>query len=176
MVTLRCTKRLLRRIGVPAEGPTAPPTTVLGDWYANLYHTRPQQLVLCVNERTLLAALIPARDAKTLGPRFRDRVLHLLTRLGVPPASVEAEARAMADVAFGPTASRRVLGCLNEAAYAVATEFELGRRTSAPDLELFLSENIYSLTGYRHPRELAIELFAVPGSADPFRSLGETRQ
>jgi len=166
MVTLRCTQKLLRRLGVPAKTATAPPTTVLGDWYANLYYTLPYQLVLCLNERTLLAVLIPARDANSLGSRFRDGVLDLLTRLGVPATAVDSEARAMADVAFGPTANRRVLGCLNEAAYAMSVELERGRRTSPAQLELFLSENIYSLTGYRQPRELVLELFAASGVSE----------
>ena len=48
-----------------------------------------------INERTLLVALISARDAKSLGARFRDRVLGLLSQLGAPPAAVEAESRAM---------------------------------------------------------------------------------
>lgn len=160
MVTLRCTRKLLRRLGVPAEIPSAQATTVLGDWYGNLYYTRPHQMVLCLNERTLLAVLIGARDANSLGSRFRDSVIAMLSRLGVPSAAVDAEARSMADVAFGPTANRRILGCLNEAAYAISAELDLGRRTSLTDLELFLSENIYSPTGYRTPRELVAELFA----------------
>jgi hypothetical protein len=163
MVTLRSTQKLLRRLGLPPKLATSAPTTVLGDWYANLYYTRPHQLVLCLSERTLLAVLIPARDSKSLGSRFRDGVLALLARLGVPPAAVDAEGRAMGEVAFGPTANRRVLGCLNEAAYAISIEAELGRRTSATDHELFLSENIYALTGYREPRELVLELFAASG-------------
>ena len=165
MVTLRCTQKLLKRLGVPPKAPTVAPTTVLGDWYANLYYTRPEQLVLCINERTLLVALISARDAKSLGSRFRDRVLGLLSQLGVPPAAVEAESRAMTEIGFGPTANRRVLGCLNEAAFAISLELESGRPTSAVDLELFLSRNIYKLTGYRKPRELLLELFANYSSA-----------
>ena len=160
MVSLLCTRKLLRRLGIPPKIATPPPTSVLGDWYANLYHTRPHQLVLCLNERTLLAVLIPARDADSLGLRFRDATLALLARVGVPPAAVDAEARAMADVAFGPTANRRVLGCLKEAANVMLLELESGRRTSTADLELFLSGNIYALTGYREPRQLVLDLFA----------------
>ena len=165
MVSLWCTRKLLRRLGIPPKTATPPPTTVLGDWYANLYYTRPHQLVLCLNERTLLAVLIPALDADSLGFRFCDAARALLVRLGVPPAAVDAEARAMADVAFGPTANRRVLGCLNEAANVVSLELESGRRTSTTDLELFLSENIYALTGYREPRQLVLDLFANSGTS-----------
>jgi len=165
MVTLRCTQKLLRRLGVPPAIETSPPTTVLGDWYANLLHTRPQQLVLCMNERTLLAVLVPARESKSLGVRFREAVVTHLSRLGVPPAAVEAEARAMSDLAFGPTASRKILGCLREAAFGLSVELGLGRLSSIAELEVRLSENIYSTTGYRRPRELALELFRATGAS-----------
>ncbi len=48
MFTLRCTHKLLRR-GLP-ESPhgEVAPTTLLGDWYANVLVTRPQPLVLRV--------------------------------------------------------------------------------------------------------------------------------
>jgi hypothetical protein len=57
MMTLSCTRKLLDRAGVFTKAETAPPTTVLGDWYANLLFTRPQQLILCMNERSLLVGL-----------------------------------------------------------------------------------------------------------------------
>jgi hypothetical protein len=52
MMTLRCTRKLLERVGVSAKAETAPPTTVLGDWYAKVVYASPQQLVLCMNEQT----------------------------------------------------------------------------------------------------------------------------
>jgi hypothetical protein len=122
-------------------------------------------MVLCVSERTMLAVVVTARDARSLGTRFRGRVVRLLAQLGVAPAAVEREARAMEEIVIAPTASRRVLGCLNEAAQTIEMELALGRRTEAATLELYLSENIYSLTGYRHPRELVLGLFAAHGEA-----------
>ena len=113
MVTLRCTHKLLRRVGVAPKTSTVPPTTVLGDWYANILYSRPQQLVVCMNERSLLLALLPARAVKNIGPRLRASVASLLTRIGVPAAGCDAESQAMQQFAFGPTANRKVLGCLN---------------------------------------------------------------
>jgi hypothetical protein len=162
MVTLRCTQKLLRRLAVPGNVEIQAPTTVLGDWYANLYFSRPQ-LVLCMNERTLLLVLVPARDARSLGPRFREAALAHLLRLGVPSHAVQSEARAMSNVAFGRTASQRVLGCLREAAFALSFESERPRFRTLAELELHFSEYIYSTTGYRQPRALALELFAATG-------------
>jgi hypothetical protein len=127
-----------------------------------LYFTRPEQIVLCMNERSLLAVIVPFREARTLGVRFCDAATGWLARIGVPPQAVAAESAAMGEVAFGATANRKVLGCLNEAAFELGAESSLGRRLfgSLAEMEDHLSENIYSTTGYRRPRDLATELLA----------------
>jgi len=60
MFTIRCTKKLLRRVD-DTETPTAS-TTVLGDWYAKVLYSRPHQLVLCVSERSLLPVVLHAKE------------------------------------------------------------------------------------------------------------------
>ena len=164
MVTLRCTQKLLRRLSVPAKTKTSPPTTVLGDWYATLVHARPQQLVVCMNERTLLVVLVPAREKKSLRARFCEVVTAQLRRLRVPTAAIEAESRAMSELAFGSTASRSLLGCLREAVFALSFELERPEFSSLTDIEDWFSEHIYSTTKYRHPRKLARELFDAAGA------------
>jgi hypothetical protein len=138
------------------------PTTVLGDWYANLLYLRPRQLVLAMNERTLLCALIPAAPAATVAARLRVEVGGVPRDVGVPETQVEAELAAMAHVAIGATASRAVLGCMNDAAFQLehyprGAREELDLRAAA----LQLAENIYSLTGYARPWVRALELFGV---------------
>lgn len=165
MITLRCTRKLLDRVGVSAKVGTTPPTTVLGDWYANLVYARPQQLVLCINERSLLVVVLPARDFKNVAPRFRAQVASLLMRIGVPAQAIATEEKAMSEFAFGPTVNRKVLGCLNEAAFALSYELENPRVSSIAGLEDHFCEDIYSPTGYQRPRELALELFAASGVA-----------
>ena len=70
MFTLRCTRRLLERFGEPAADVPAP-TTVLGDWYANLLNVGRLRLVLCTSERTLLTVLVPAKDVSALPDQLR---------------------------------------------------------------------------------------------------------
>lgn len=164
MVTLRCTQKLMRRLGVSSKVATSPPTTVLGDWYANLIYARPHQLVLCMNERSLLIVLVQAREGKSLPVRFRQSVLALLHRIGVPSGSVEAEASAMREIGLGPTANRRVVGCMREAAFALSIEFESRRFDTVEAIEDYFCEYIYSTTGYRHPGELAVDLFSLASS------------
>jgi hypothetical protein len=164
MLTIRCTQKLLRRVGMLPKVETAPPTTVLGDWYANIVFTRPQQLVLCMNERSLLVVLLPAQNFRNAAPQFQEQVSSLLARIGVSADAVAAEKQAMSEVRFGPTANRSVLGCLNEAAFALSYKLETSSGASAEETEDDFSEVIYSATRYRQPRELALELFAARGA------------
>lgn len=149
MMTLGCTRKLLDREGVSAKVETAPPTTVLGDWYAKLVYASPQHLVLCMNERTLLVVVLPARDFKNVAPRFRVQVVSLLTRIGVPVPAVAAEEKAMLVFGFGPTANRKVLGCLNEAAFMISYELENPRFSSIAELADHLGRWLRSLLPLR---------------------------
>jgi hypothetical protein len=166
MYTLRCTRKLLKRLGAQPSSESVAPATVLGDWYANLLYTRPQHLVLAMNERSLLCVLVPAAPGDQLGRRLRDAVSELLLAIGLPAAAVTAEAAAMESMAIGVTANRRVLGCMNDA----VVQLEACPRGRTGDLllrdaELYLTENIYSLTGYQTPRLRALELFEVSSGA-----------
>ena len=114
MLTLRCTARLRRRLGLPDRLETVELTTVLGDWYANLLLWRPRQVVLLVSERSLLPVVVHAKDIDTLVPRFQRAAAEVFEAIGVPGAASARELREMADCAFGATASRRVLGMMNE--------------------------------------------------------------
>jgi hypothetical protein len=173
MYTLRCTRKLLRRTDETPTSEAVSPTTVLGDWHANLLYLRPQQLLLAMNERTLLCALIPAAPAATVAERLRVEVGGLLRDIGVPDVKVEAELAAMEHVTIGTTASRAVLGCMNDAVYQLehyprGVRGEIDLRAAA----LHLGENIYSLTDFARPWIRALELFGV-GTGEPVT--GQTR-
>ena len=167
MFTLRCTRKLLRRIGATPSSEAIAPSTVLGDWYANLLYTRPTQLVLAMSERSLLAVVVPAAPSPALPERLRTQAEELLGAIGVPAESVAREVEAMREVSVGTTASRAVLGCMNDAVVQLHA-YPRGRRGELPglvDLELHLAENIYSLTEYRTPWVRTLELFGVQGTA-----------
>jgi hypothetical protein len=166
MMTLRCTRKLLEALRAPSAAEPAPTSTVLGDWYANIYETRPRRVVLCLNERSLLAVLVEFGDVPFLVRAIERSVAGLLARIGVPEDSIPLERAAIAKLQLGPTANRRVLGCLNEAAFALSHEFDAMHPKYFPEHEDYLSRFIYSTTDYRPPYELARELFqaACPGS------------
>ncbi len=95
----------------PAAVPPEP-TTLLGDWTANLLHAGRQQLVLAVSDTTLLPVLVPAAPITTLMPRFRVALGHVLAFMGVTREMTEREDAEMEDVAYARTNSKQVLGVM----------------------------------------------------------------
>jgi Domain of unknown function (DUF6933) len=112
---------------VPADGLGAvDPTTLLGNWYANLIHVQRQQLILCVSERTLLPVLVPARDAKSLAMRLPDVVAEMLRALAIPSSMIDRELQEMSAVVVDRTADRRVLGSMTDLAFMAACDLADG--------------------------------------------------
>ncbi|MGC4068698.1 MAG: hypothetical protein QM784_29410 [Polyangiaceae bacterium] len=97
----------------PLKAPTAP-TTILGDWYANVTD---DGHILCVSEQTLLPIVLPREALPSLATELPRAVSMVLAKLGVDEAAIQRERFAMAQVAVSTTASRRVLGFLKEFAF-----------------------------------------------------------
>lgn len=160
MPALRCTKRLLRRLRQPAAEPAAPPENALGHWYANIMTIRRVPMVLALSETSLLAVLVPGAPFNTLPSRVTRAVADLLPRIGIAPELVQPEIAAMTPLTLAPTASRKVLGCLNRMEFELEVDFDYHPERTIAEREEWMSENIYTLTGYRYPREIAADLLA----------------
>jgi hypothetical protein len=116
VLIVRATKKLLQRLGRPTLADGEDSTTLVGEWYATALFWRPQ-VVLLVNESTLLPVLIPLAPAGTLLAGIPAEIATVLSAYGAPPAIVEEELRRMRDWRVGPTANRSVVGILNEFTY-----------------------------------------------------------
>jgi hypothetical protein len=158
MFTLRCTSKLLKKLGATPRAVPDEPTTQLGDWYANILWGRPR-VILCVSERSLLPVLVPAPKLGLLIPALRDSVAEMLQRLGVSDAEIAEERRAMADAAVDRTANRRVLGSMNDFEFAV----DLRRRddSSLIDLALWLAETPCGPLKMESPMRVTAQLFGI---------------
>ncbi len=85
---------------------------MLGDWFATAMFWRPQ-VVMFVNERTLLPVFVSLAPAATLFERAPAAIGSVLRRHGVSDAVVAAEVAAMHDVRLAPTNNRSILGVMN---------------------------------------------------------------
>jgi hypothetical protein len=140
------------------------PTTRLGDWHVNLHLWRPQ-LIHCMNDRSTLSVLLPAKDSASFPLRMRFALSRLLLRLGAPRDAVQTEVAAMEEFALAPTNNRSILGCMTDAGFALRYAMESGKFHSLEDLEMHLTKHIHGPTGHIPPGELAIELLVKAGRA-----------
>ena len=114
MMTLRCTRRLLKWLKIEPSEETAPATNTLGDWYANLLFTRHHRLVFFINERSLLSVLIPVKGMANIEASLITAVHNLLVHLGFPEGIAVQETEKMKPMGIGFTRSRVVLGSMND--------------------------------------------------------------
>jgi hypothetical protein len=114
MMTLRCTRRLLKWLKIEPSERIAPATNALGDWFANLLFTRHHRLVFCINERSLLSVLVPVKGMVDIESSLITAVHDLLVHLGFPAETVIQETNKMKPMQVGFTTSRVVLGSMND--------------------------------------------------------------
>jgi hypothetical protein len=113
MFTVHATRKLLDRVKRRPVELTPDPTTALGNWYASAIFWRPQ-VALFVNEHTLLPVLMPLAPATTLLDRFPGALLQVLLAHDVDRDFVAAERAQMDEGVYARTASRSLLGIMNE--------------------------------------------------------------
>jgi hypothetical protein len=159
MLTLRCTQKLLRRGLVQSSGDEVPPSSLLGDWYANIIFSKPQQLVLCISERTLLPVVVVAKDPKKLPLRLAQSANELLLALGVAPELAKTEMQAMQDFRIGRTASKSVLGSLNDMVYMLEHALQSEPECSLLEHSLWLARSPCKPIGYASPDTATRALF-----------------
>jgi hypothetical protein len=140
VLIVRATKKLRQRLGSAVPHDDEMSTTLLGDWYATLLPWRPRQLILLVNEQTLLPVLMPLAPAATTPSRIGPEIATTLTTHQAPAALVDAELGQMRDCRIAPTANRSVVGIMTDFS-SLADVY----RRHAPDLDLLrLGEKLAS--------------------------------
>jgi hypothetical protein len=163
MIVLRCTQRLLRASKVEPVADSPEPTVALGEWYANVVSLpfRGRTLVVFVHSGTLLSVAAPGRVLRTTVPVFQQRLPLLLARLDLPRPWVDAQAAALSSVQLARTASRSVLGSMNDIVGHIHAEAE---DVLSPDhlnldrLEDRLAGVIFGALGYQSPLDVLREL------------------
>lgn len=135
---VRGTKRFLDRAGKVDAADERPSTSVLGDWYATVWFWRPQ-VALFVNDRTLLPVLIPMAPAATIVQRFVAGMPETFGDYGFDPWFVEAEVGQMTAHRLAKTASRSVLGVMNEFKFMADNHLHHADDVELQELALWLA-------------------------------------
>lgn len=161
MVTLRLTHKLQKLLNIELTEQLEPTTSKLGDWYANFVPTLSGDLILFVNEKTLLSVAIPIWESDRLLVLFRLRIWNLLGMIGIQSKTIEHELHQYDQIQFGKTKSRSVLGSMNDIAfqYQVIAEMAEGKADfSLSNAEYQLSHMPCKPIDYRGPSDIAKEL------------------
>jgi hypothetical protein len=163
MITLKCTRKLLRLLGGVTTKDPPPPTNALGDWYANVIPTAAGKLILFANERTLLSVALPIEMIDRLVPAFAARVYNLLMLIGVAEEIALRETAELRQVEFAKTTSRSVLGSMNEISLhyqLIAERDAVHEPLRLSEVELQLSRALHKPLAYVYPVEIVRKLLA----------------
>jgi len=138
MIVVRGTKKFLDRAGRPVAGEVTS-SGMLGDWYVNVWFWRPQ-VAAFVNERTLLPVLVPLAPAASAVERLPVSFGEIARRMDVNPRALDAELRTMEEWILAKTASRSVLGVMNEFSHLADNYRRRDDLIDLVDLSLWLAQ------------------------------------
>jgi hypothetical protein len=124
------TKKLRDRIGQADLGADERSTTALGEWYATRFAWRPDVLLL-VNESTLMPVVLPLAPAATALARAADRIATTMAAYGASDALIAAELDQMKTRRIGVTANGSVVGIMTEFSFLA----DVHRTRNHPDLD-----------------------------------------
>lgn len=121
MRLIHCTQKLLKELNVPLSSPGEVSSSEgLGNWYANLLRIERRKCLLFTNEKSLYSFLVPAVLKENLKHIEQEFLVHLLLNLkyeGFGPVALEKVSGEYRQLGFSKTASRSVLGSMNDIAY-----------------------------------------------------------
>ena len=138
VIVVRGTKKFLARVGRPSDTQLESDGQ-LGDWYANAWFWRPQVAVF-VNEISLVPVLLPLAPASSVLARFPSAFAQVAGALGLPDSAIRREFSSMGVQTLAKTASRSVLGAMNEFGHLADNYRWLHDEIDLVDLAVWLSQ------------------------------------
>ena len=163
MTALRCTAKLLKAMKTRPVANPAPATNRLGDWTANRIRVSHIQLVLAVNDATRLGVVVDAAPYAGVPERITTQIFRVLVEISVPGDMAAAEAEATRSFEIAATASKSVLGTLNQFAFLVESDLYHGKASSALELSLRLADTpIIKPKDIGFPLDRVRERFGLP--------------
>jgi hypothetical protein len=109
--------------------------------------------------RTLLPVIVPAKSAGTLPARLLDALPPILSDFAIPAAWANAECDHMREHRIGRTASKRVLGSLNELMFLLEHSQHHHPGWSHLEHSLWLAQTPCKLVEYSAPDRATQALF-----------------
>jgi len=136
-------------------------SALLSPWYANLLNVGPSRYVLCMSQRTLLPVILPQRKGE-FPVRFGHYLEPVLFAIGIPAEAAARESAAASSHAIAKTASRSMLGSMNDFTHMARRRFE--RTTDPLNVALELSGTPCAALEFVTPEKETCRAFGVPVS------------
>jgi hypothetical protein len=142
MPLIRCTQKLLKELKVePCDQETMP--SQLGDWHANLLRLERRKCVLFTQDQTLYSLFVPnlkQHDFEQLEEVFRQQLFRYLVNEGLEQSQLEQLLTEYQTIKFAKTASRSVLGSMNDIAFRLKYQIGASGGLSHLDLDTLTKE------------------------------------
>ena len=118
MILLRCTRKVLNLLGQrPRQVELSQPETGLAEWYVDIVEGLGPAFFLCTNPSTLYTLVLSAdnlEDSADLAGRLLNRLVLHMTELKIDRSRMERLAQQSGSILVAKTASRSVLGSMND--------------------------------------------------------------
>ena len=161
MITLKCTKRLLSRLGEIHEKLPSDDSGILGDWVGNLVPIMGGELLIFLNERSLLTIVLASSAVNNLQISFSNQVIELLEYLELPKAFIQEVKSEISSISIAATDSRRMLALHRDASYYFQDSVDFippDIIRNQVEMEIHMASWLYGPAPYKHPLELLHEL------------------
>ena len=158
---LKSTRKLRTRIGEFPNNHDDRVSIVLGDWVGNIIPIMGGELLVFINELSLLTLILPISAIPHPAESLSREVSDLLQALQVPAALIQDVQRELAAVSVVPAESKRMLSLLREVSYYcqdVARFTPPDRIRNQLDMELELAEWLHGPAPYQIPTDLLREI------------------
>lgn len=166
MRLIHCTQKLLKELGnPPLQSPDTPNPEGLGNWYANLLRIDRRKCILFTNEKTLYSFMLPKVKKENLQNIFDEFLFNLNMNLTAEGFSLQVINRVLQEyheMGFAKTASRHVLGSMNELAfhyeYLIIQRYEGIERTRILGVNKEANRSLMRGSRHLYPIEMLQEL------------------
>ena len=115
---------------------------------------------MLLSAESRLPVIMSGRNVAGIAASFPQALSEVLQRLEFTPEAIDREIRESCDIVIAATASRSLIGSLND--FAIMTQHVMRRESadSLIDLSVWLARTPMATLGWKYPVEVAQELLS----------------
>ena len=169
MIQIRCTQKVVRELRLKEEDlcDVKQPTSLLGNWYANLFILDRRKTLIFMSERTLLSFIIfgiKKDNIKDLPIVFHNGLRQLLFLEGLDNNVISNVTKDCREIELTKTTSRSLIGNLNDLVYLYKDSILTGGGLDSCDLDSIIKKinrTPQKNLGWANSAEIAREIISL---------------